>query len=389
MIGDYILLLDIGLVIICALIGAAIFQRFKMPPVVGMVLAGIILSPFTPGYYVDAQDISFFSQIGAILLMFVIGLQFDYRTFGSQSKWGFMLAGFGCIVTFIVGTVVGLFLGWSYEYSLLLGALFVPTSTTISLRLLEEMNVGHSKLSDALKASIIIDDFYGFIAFALISSQLGISSVAGTELLSSAFYMILYTVLIFLIGIVVTPKIFNMAEKVFPHSALSLGTAFCLIISYTVVVFNLSPIIGAFLAGTILTSSFAHRQVLESVEPMKNLFGSIFFASIGLSIDPLSIIPVLPMALLLSAIAFISKAIPASAFMFWRGETLLKSLVLGSATGPRGEVLLIIAQTAVASQLVGADFLSLATSIVVFTAISTPLVMKTIMANVKSTHKKR
>jgi CPA2 family monovalent cation:H+ antiporter-2 len=174
-----------------------------------------------------------------------------------------------------------------------------------------------------------------------------------------------------------------MAEKVFPHSALSLGTAFCLIISYTVVVFDLSPIIGAFLAGTILTSSFAHRQVLESVEPMKNLFGSIFFASIGLSIDPLSIFPVFPIALFLALVAIFSKAIPASAFMFWRGEGLREALILGTATGPRGEVLLIIAQTAVVAQIADSQFLSLATAIVVLTAIFTPLIIKIIMRRMK------
>ena len=369
------ILLDLGLMLVAALVGGAIFERMKLPGVIGMVLAGIFLSPFTPGYSIDVTEISFFATLGAILLMFVLGLQFDHKSLGKQGLRAFLVAGFACSITFIAGYLLGLFIGWGNSESLILGALFVPTSTTISLKLLERLKINERAHSDMLKAAIVIDDFYGFMAFAIVSGQIGLSSSSGTHVLSSAFDAVVFSLIIFVVGIKVVPKLFDLSEKFYPHSSLALGTAICLIVSYAVAIFDLSMLIGAFLAGTILTSSIRSKEVLVAIEPMRNLFGSIFFISVGLLLDPGLIAPIAAVAVLISLVAIFSKA--AAFFAYFRTANLNfeDSAKLSLATGPRGEVLLIIAQSAVIAGVGGSLLLAIATSVVILTSISSPILL--------------
>ena len=221
---------------------------------------------------------------------------------------GVLLAGGSGAVTFAAGVLLGVLLSWSIPESLLLGTLFVSTSTTIALKMMEEIfHETESKGIMIAKTAIVVDDLYGFIALALVLTQIQSGSVAYTDVAISIGKVLISIIVIFSVGIFLMPKIFIHIEKIFTGSSFTFGISFYLILSYAVISIDLSPLIGAFLAGTILTATMQYKDVLKSIIPIRNLFATVFFVTIGLVIDPTVILSVLPIALLISIVAIFFK----------------------------------------------------------------------------------
>jgi len=376
---EHKMIFDLGIVLLFALFSGAIAQRIRVPSVIGVILAGILLNPFTPGYVIDSTEIFTFAQLGAILIMFVLGLQFEHTYFRKIGLHAFIIAGVASFFTFVAGFSAGILFDFGAAMSLLLGAVFVSTSTTIALKLYDDMEISKTKSSEIVRAAIVIDDLYGFLALAFVSSYTGTGGGI-SEFLFSGVVTLAFALLVFFLGTKIAPKIFTLIEKSFPNTSLALGTSFCLILSYFVVYFNLSPIIGAFLAGTILTSTMVHKNVLNAIMPVRNLFAVVFFISIGLLLNPWLVLNVFPLAIFLSMLAIFSKAVPVSLLLTRIKTPLLEAFELGLTTGPRGEVTLIIAQTAVMSGIADWTFFSVITSIVILTTILTPFLISVVRA---------
>lgn len=367
---DYRLLLDLGVLLLVALFCAALFQKLKLPPVVGMLIAGIVIGPFTPGFQVVSKEIITLGQIGAILILFGLGLEFKYQNFKKYGFQAVLLAGCSGFGGFVAGAVCGFLLNWSLSESLLLGALFVSTSSTIALKMMEEtLHFKESEGAMITKTAIVVDDLYGFLALALVLTQIQGGSALQADMAFSIAKVLVSIIVIFAVGIFLMPRIFTRIEKLFTGSAFAFGISFCLILSYAVISIGLSPLIGAFLAGTILTATMQYKDVLRSIIPIRNLFATVFFVSIGLSIDPSVVLSGLPVALLISVVAIFSKAVVFSLVLRHFKVPLKEALLCGLVTGPRGEISLIISQTANVSGIIGAMFLGIAASLVLLTSL--------------------
>ncbi len=376
------IILDLAVILSVALFSAAMAQKFRLPSVVGMLVAGIILGPFTPGFTVKSMEISTLGQIGSILILFVIGLQFEYTYFKKVGVKAFLLAGTASALTFVAGSVLGPFMGLGLTESLLLGVIFISSSTTISLKLLEEVVKPKNQKEDALtKAAIVIEDLYGFaaLAFVLAYLQTGAVSTNISIVIEAVLASVAMLAMLFFLGVRIMPRMFYLIERHFPGSAFSFGIAFCLFLSYAVISLNVSPLIGAFLAGTILTSTMKHKDVLQSIIPIRNLFATLFFVSIGMLIDPGLLISMLPVAIIVSVVAILSKALPFIFMLMRFGVRQRDAIPLGVITGPRGEISLVIAQTAIFSGLAGQHFLAISTGLVLLTAIISPLFLLSIV----------
>lgn len=369
-------MLDLGVILFASFIGAAIFERLKLPPVIGMILAGIALSPFTPGFVVESNgEITLFAQLGGILLMFVLGLHFEYHHVKRMGTRGFVLAGVASVATFAAGAAAGWLFGMGIAELLIIGAFFVSTSTTMALRMMQEMGLENLKNAKIMQAAIVIDDLYGFIVLSLISGFIGVQGASVEGAVLASLTMLAAIVLIFFAGVRIVPIVFEFFEERFPSSALTLGTAFCLIMVYFLMLFNVSPFIGAFLAGTVLTSSIRYKDVIKSVMPVRNLFANVFFASIGLLLDPFLLLGAMGLIAVLSAVAIISKWAAAGAVLVRYGSSPREAAKLGLMTSPRGEVLLIIAENVVLAGVVQPIFLAIATGIVLLSAFAPPFIM--------------
>ncbi|MEM4366948.1 MAG: cation:proton antiporter [Candidatus Anstonellales archaeon] len=360
---------DLGAILVASFLGASIFEKLRLPPVIGMILAGILLSPFTPGFTVESSaEIKLFAELGGILLMFVLGLQFEYHLMRKLSFNAFILAGVASVATFLAGAFAATAIGMNFAEALIIGSFMVSTSTTMALKLQGDLNYKKMKNSKLMAAAIVIDDLYGFIVLGLISGYLGVKAGTFSDVLVSSFSMLLAIVAIFFIGVKVAPKVFEIFEKHFPSSSFTIGAAFCLMLVYTLTWFEVSPFISAFLAGTIITSSIRYKDVLDSVMPIRNLFASVFFVSIGLMLNPFLMLGAIPLVLFMTFVGVASKWVAASGVLIKLHSDREEAYKLGMLTAPRGEVLLIIAESVVAAGVVSEVFLSIATGIVLLSA---------------------
>jgi len=211
---EYTILLDLGVLFLVAVFCGTIFKKLKMPPVIGMLIAGIIIGPFTPGFQIMSKEIILLGQIGSILILFGLGLEFNYQNFKKYGAHGFILAGVSSFVSFAAGIGIGIFFEWTFAETLLLGTLFVSTSTTMALQLMSETPQIMMRGSMIAKTAIVVDDLYGFIALALVLARLQSTTGLNEEVVFSIGKVLISIIIIFSVGIFVMPKVFKFIEKV-------------------------------------------------------------------------------------------------------------------------------------------------------------------------------
>lgn len=378
--SDYQIVLDLGALLIIALCCSALFEKLRMPSLMGMLIAGIIIGPFASGFQVLNKDIiMLIGQLGAILILFGVGLQFEYQSISRIWVRSLALAVLAGSAGFIAGVLLGILLGWNHAEVLLLGALFVSTSTTIALKMMEEtlpVYIRKTKGEEMTKAAIVFDDLYGFIVLALVLGQLDGGTALNADALILVAKILLPIAIVFIAGIFLIPKVSLFIENIFKRMTFVFWISFCFLLSYVLFTFDISPIVGAFFAGTLLTSTTRYRELSKSILPICSIFAVVFFVSVGLLVEPSAVISVLPVALVISIVAICSKALMFS-FVLRLFKVPSKDAVrYGLLTGPRGEVSLIIAQTAAVAGWVGSVFVGVAASMVLITTLMTPILLR-------------
>lgn len=363
------LLLDFAMILIAAVIGGTAFRYLRMPRVVGMLVAGIAIGPFTPGFVVKSEEIADLALLGAVFLMFSSGLSFDIRTFRTLGSKPFLLAGLGVGLSFILGFSLGTLIGWEPLHSLFLGLILTSTSTALGLKLMVDMGLTEESGYELVMAAILIDDV---VALSLMTVVLGI---AGPDTVSTP-YLILGLVgilglaaLLVLVGTRTMPRILRFTDRLSPSSTVMVAVSFALLISFGFGVLELSPFVGAFFAGSIIASTQQSSRVTSNMAPVTAIFMAVFFTSIGMLINPAELLKVALLGIALIAVAIISKIIPGLLVLSKeKGTSAFGRMKLATILVPRAEISLIIAQYGVT---VGAPsgLLALAMFVVIATAL--------------------
>ncbi|TLZ43234.1 MAG: cation:proton antiporter [Methanobacteriota archaeon] len=306
------LLLDFAVVLIAAEIGGALFRRIRLPRAVGMLVAGILLGPFTPGYIVEPNGpTANLAVLGAVFLMFTTGLSFDIRNFRKLGIWPFLLAASGVGTSFLGGLSLGLAVGWPALPATFLGLILTSTSTTLSLKLLADTGFGSAPGADVVTASILIDDIVALIFMTAVVSFASPSPVPPISLVLGLLLIFGLAAFLVFIGRHALPPILRATDAVSPPSVVMFAVSFGLLISFAFAVLGLPPLVGAFFAGSIVASTEYGPRVSRHITPLAALFMGVFFATIGLLIDPSRIPGVLLLSLATIGVAAIAKFLPA------------------------------------------------------------------------------
>lgn len=363
------LLLDFAIVLIAAEIGGTLFRFLRLPRAVGMLAAGIALGPFTPGYVVDPSGIEDLALLGAVFLMFSAGLSFDIRGFRRLGAWPFLLAAFGVGVSFGAGFGLGYLVGWSLLTSVFVGLILTSTSTTLGLKLLADSGLGERLGAGVITAAILVDDL---IALSLLTVAVGVAGPAPVPLPSLivglAGILVLAGLLVYL-GTRALPRLLRATEKVSPSSIVMVALSLTLFISFGFALLGLPPLVGAFFAGSIVASTEYGRRVTHDITPVTAIFMAVFFASIGLLIDPRGIPSVALLGAAIIPLAALTKVVP-GIIVLRRAHRLPVAMAFPLAVVmiPRAEISLIIAQYGVS---IGerSELLALAMLVMVATAV--------------------
>ena len=372
------LLHDLAAVMLIAGIATIFCHRFKQPVALGYIIAGVIVGPYTPIEFVhDPDTIRELGDIGVILLMFSLGLEFSFRKLTSVGASAFVAALLEITLMMWLGYEVGRFFGWNTMDSVFLGAILSISSTTIIIKALNELGKTREAFAEIIFGILVIEDILGIVMLALLSGFAKTGHLhageAGTDVLKLAVFF----AMVLVVGFIFVPRLFDYVAR-FKSDEMLLVTALglCFGVALVATMNNYSVALGAFLIGAVIAEARQLHKIEELVAPLRDMFSAIFFVTIGMLIDPHMLVQFWVPILVLSLLVVVGKVVTCSFGTFVGGRDLRTSLCVGMGLAQIGEFSFIIAQLGERLE-VTSDFLyPIAVAVSVITTLVTPYLIR-------------
>jgi len=372
------LLHDLAAVMLLAGVVTILCHRFKQPVALGYIIAGVILGPYTPIQFVHDKDtIDGLGQIGVVLLMFSLGLEFSFRKLTSVGASAFVAALLEITLMMWLGYEVGRFFGWNTMDSVFLGAMLSISSTTIIIKALSELGKSREAFAEVIFGILVIEDILAIVMLALLSGFAKTGHLhageAGTDVLKLAVFF----AMVLVVGFIFVPRLFDYVAR-FKSDEMLLVTALglCFGVALVATMNNYSVALGAFLIGAVIAEARQLHKIEELVAPLRDMFSAIFFVTIGMLIDPHMLVQYWVPILVISLLVVVGKVVTCSFGTFVGGRDLSTSLCVGMGLAQIGEFSFIIA--GVGEKLeVTSDFLyPIAVAVSVITTLVTPYLIR-------------
>ncbi|MBU4232593.1 MAG: cation:proton antiporter [Desulfobacterales bacterium] len=366
---------DIVIIVIAALIGGIAAHKLKQPLILGYILAGVMVGPYTGGVTVsEIHNIELLAEIGVGLLLFALGLEFSLKQLKSVRHIALVGTPLQMLLTIIYGFALGQWLGWEWVPSVWLGALVSLSSTMVILKTL--MNQGFlGTLSSRVMIGMLMVQDLAVVPLIIILPQLS-NPTAGLPLLGlAALKAALFLTLMIFLGTRVLPRLMAYIAKWNSRELFLLAiTAIGLGVGYATYLSGLSFAFGAFAAGMILSESDYSHQALSDIIPLRDLFGLLFFTSIGMLLDPSFLLKNWDTVLLLVSLVALGKGLIFATLtrLFRYGNVV--PLAVGLGLFQIGEFSFVLARTGLATKSISIEMYSLVLSTTIISMMLTPLV---------------
>lgn len=373
------LVADLALILISAGVVTIIFKLLKQPLVLGYIVAGILVGPHLNLFPTvkDVADVEVWSEIGIIFLLFGLGLEFSFRKLTSVGSKAFVTAFLGIIAMMGVGVILGLLMGWEMMQSIFLGGMLAMSSTTIIIKAFDDMHLKDEPFVDLTMVVLIIQDIVAVVMMVLLSTASASKQFAGMEMVMSIIKLVFFLVLWFVVGIFVIPTFFRKAKKYINDETLliiSIGLCFGMVIIANNVGF--SSALGAFVIGSILSETIESERIIDLTKSIKDLFGAIFFVSVGMMVDPQVLAQYWKLVLSLVVITLVVKALVQTVSAVVAGATLEESVKTGFTLSQVGEFAFIIASVGVSLGVMPSHIYPVVIAASVITTFTTPYWIK-------------
>lgn len=358
--GDSILLVNLVVALIAGLIGAILAARLGQSIILGYILAGIAIGPFTPGLQGDLAIVEALAEIGIVLLLFAIGVQFSLRDLLHAGKVAVVGSTVQVLLTIGIGFAIGIAVGWGWLESLFFGAVLSNSSSTVLSKVLGErgeMDTGHGKISIAWST---VQDLGTIILIVLLSALATESDALARDLVVEVGKATFFLVLLVPFGLRVLPWIFEHVQSLRNAEIFVLTVAVVALgLAYSATFFGLSLALGAFVVGVVVSESDLSHQILGNVLPLRDIFAGLFFVSVGMLVDPIFVLQNLPLMLLTLTVIMLVKG-PMSALFAWLLGTPTRTAVLtGAVLGQSAEFSFLLARVGRDLGVVSSDVFSL------------------------------
>jgi len=366
---------DITIIVIAALVGGLIAQRLKQPLILGYLLAGVAVGPYTGGVTVsDVHNIEKLAEIGVALLLFALGLEFSLRELKPVRHIALFGTPIQIALTMAYGFGIGRWLGWEWIPSLWFGALISLSSTMIILKTLENQGMIGTLSSRVMIGVLIVQDLT-IMPMLIILPQLNTLDAGLTVLAFAALKAAIFLILMYFVGARIIPWIMkSVASWNSRELFLVAATAMGLGIGYITYLFGLSFAFGAFVAGILLSESDYGYQALSDIIPLRDIFSLLFFTSIGMLLDPQFLYDHLGMILFLVVVVMLGKAlILALLSRIFRYRNVIP-LAMGLGLSQVGEFSFVLGRVGVGTNSISADFYSLILTMTIVTMLLTPII---------------
>ncbi len=339
-------ILNLGVAVLAALLGGAIATRLRQPTVVGYLVAGIVIGPFTPGFVGDQQQITTLADIGVVLLLFTIGVQFSIRELLAVRRLAIGAGILQILGTTLIAGLAASLLGLDQRSAFVVGAASAISSTLVIVKLLVDRGELESSHGRALVGWSIVQDLATIVVAAMLPALAGGDPVG--PLVLAAVRVALFLALAFVIGTRVLPVLFRLVARLGSSELFLLavmGTALLAAVTSSVV-FGLGLALGAFVAGLLISESDLSYQAIAEVVPFRDLFAVLFFVSVGMLVDPASLAAQAGAVVVLVVIVVAGKGLLSAGLARAFGLPTRSAILLGAMLGQIGEFSFILAEEA-------------------------------------------
>lgn len=370
---------DLALILVVAGVVTIVFKKLKQPLVLGYVVAGFLVSPHMPYTMsvVDKADISTWGDIGVMFLLFSLGLDFSFKKI---LKMGISPVITTCSVVFcmmMLGIVVGHAFGWSRMDCIFLGGMLAMSSTTIIYKAFDDLGLRQQRFAGLVMSVLILEDILAIVLMVMLSALAIGGNPDGGEMLGSVMKIGFFLVLWFVVGIFLIPWMLRSMRKLINNETLlivSLGLCCAMAVLSTKVGF--SSAFGAFVMGSILAETVEADRIIKLVEPVKNLFGAVFFVSVGMLVDPHVLVEyAVPIACLVLTI-LVGQAVFGTFSFMLSGQPLKPAMQCGFSMAQIGEFSFIIASLGLSLGVIGEFLYPVVVAVSVITTFLTPYMIR-------------
>ena len=373
------LISDLALILIVTGIATVVFKRLKQPVVLGYIVAGFLVGPHF-GYFptvIHESNIEFWAELGIIFLLFSLGLEFSFKKLMNVGGSATVTTLFSVTGMIVAGYFAGKLMGFSFISSLFLGGMLSMSSTTIIMKALDDLNMRHRRFAPQVLAVLIVEDLIAVILMVLLSSIAINNSVSGEELLWSVMKLSFFLILWYVVGVYAIPSFLSRQRRFLSDElmlVLCIGLCFLMVITSTYAGF--SAALGAFLMGSILAGTSEAERIEKLTAPVKDLFGAVFFISVGMMVNPHVLGEFWMPIVILSLLVIVGKFIFGVMGMLVGGQPLRIALQSGLALPQIGEFSFIIATLGMSLGVIDSNIYPIIVSVSVITTFFTPYFIK-------------
>lgn len=373
------LVADLALILISAGIFTLISKVLKQPLILGYIVAGFLVGPHFGLFptLTSIETVNQWSEIGIVFLLFALGLEFSFKKLIKVGSSAIITALTTCTGMFVVGLITGQAMSWSIMESVFLGGLLSMSSTTIIIKAYDDLGLKEKKYSSLVFGTLVIEDLLAVLMMVLLSTLAVSNKFAGGEMLFGLCKLVFFIILWFLVGIFFIPMLLKKAHKFLSDEILlivAIGLCFVMVALANLVGF--SSALGAFVMGSILAETLEGERISQLVTGIKNLFGAIFFVSVGMMVDPKIIAEHLGPVIVLAIVNVVGIMLFSSSGAILAGQGLENSIHTGFSLAQLGEFAFIIAGLGCSLGVMRDFIYPVVIAVSVITTFTTPYMIK-------------
>ena len=366
---------DLAMILLVAGITTILFKKLNQPLVLGYIVAGFITGPhfsFFPTV-TDFSNIHTWSEIGIIFLMFSLGLEFSFNKLKQVGSTAFIATIVEIAGLLSLGYGTGMLMSWSHMNSLFLGGMLSMSSTTIIIKAFEDLKMKGKRFTEMVFGILIVEDIAGIIMMVLLSTMAASAGISGTELLTSVMRLLFFLVLWFVLGIYLVPTFYKRSLTLMNNETMlvtSIGLCLGMVVLATHLGF--SAALGAFIMGSLIAEAPNSEKIEHLFTPVKDIFGAVFFVSVGMLVDPALLLEYWLPIIILIFVTIIGKLVFSAGGVLLSGQSLQTSILCGFSLAQIGEFSFIIASLGMSLGVISDFIYPIIVAVSVMTTFTTP-----------------
>lgn len=369
------LITDLAFILLLGAVVTLLFKWIKQPVVLGYIVAGFLASPnFTPLPSVTTEvNIEFWAQLGIIVLLFSLGLEFSFKKLVNTGGSAVVTALIIVVGMMATGFAIGKLMHFTTINALFLGGMLSMSSTTIIIKAFTDLGLRQKKFASLVFAVLIVEDLFAVVMMVVLSSIAINKSVAGSEMLMSISKLVFFLIIWFLVGVYVLPSMLNKSRRFLNNETLLVvSMGLCLGMAVFSVMCGFSLALGAFVMGSILAGTSYAERIEHVTMPVKDLFGSVFFISVGMMVQPAILVQYWGPILILSAVVILGMILFGTFGMLVTGQSLRVAIESGFSLTQIGEFAFIIATLGMSLGVLNPEIYPIVVAVSVLTTFTTP-----------------